>query len=155
MTIKKQLVMMAMALVSFVGCGGGMRPQADPLDTSQSHTIDASGVWTGWLSPDLFPNAITPLGANVAQGGASGQMGLTVAMEFIVPPQCFALTSGTGEGTLKGDQLTMTLRLNDGGTLTIKGRVRQDKTTKGHLQDGRFEMTGECQSKGTVALDRL
>lgn len=152
MTHKKQLVVMAIALVSFVGCGG-MRPPADPPDSSQSHTIDASGVWVGWLSPDLFPNAITPLRANVGQGGLLGQMGFTVAMEF-VPPQCFALASGTGEGTLKGDQLTMTVRLNDGGTLTIKGRVRQDKTMKGHLQDGTFEMTGECQSKGQVVMDR-
>lgn len=147
--LNKQLVVVALALVSLAGCGG-MRPQADPPDGPQSRTIDASGVWVGWLSPDLFPNAITPLRANVGQGGA---LDLTVAMEF-VPPQCFALASGIGEGTLKGDQLTMTLRLNDGGTLTIKGRVRQDKTTKGHLQDGTFEMTGECQSKGTIALDR-
>lgn len=148
--MNKQLVIVAMALVSFVGCGGR---RAQPPDSPQSFTIDLSGVWQGWLSPDLFPNAITPLRANLSQGGPLGQMGLTVAMEF-VPPQCFALASGTGEGTLKGDQLIMTLRLNDGGTLTIKGRVQQDKFTKGHLQDGRFEMTGECQSKGTVALDK-
>lgn len=152
MTRKKQLVVVAMALVSFVGCGG-MRPQVDPPDSPQSRTIDLGGVWVGWLSPEGQQNAITPLKANLSQGEALGQMSLTVAMEF-VPPQCFALANGTGEGTLKGDQLTMTLRLNDGGTLTIKGRVRQDKTTKGHLQDGRFEMTGECQSKGTIALDR-
>lgn len=149
MTIKKWLVVVAMALVSFVGCSG-MRPQTNPPDSPQSRTIDLSGVWTGWLSPDLFPNAITPLRANLSQGEASG---LTVAMEF-VPPQCFALANGAGEGTLKGDQIVMTLRLNDGGTLTIKGRVQQDKFTKGHLQDGTFEMTGECQSKGTVALDK-
>lgn len=150
--MNKQLVVVALALVSLVGCGGMMPPQTQ--DSPQSRTIDARGVWTGWLIPDLFPNAITPLRANLSQGGASGQMALTVAMEFIVPPQCFALASGTGEGTLKDDQLTMTLRLNDGGTMTIKGKVRQDKTTKGHLQDGRFEMTGACQSKGTVAMDR-
>lgn len=149
--MNKQLVVVALVLGSFVGCGGR---QDQPLDSPQSLTIDASGVWVGWLSPDLFPNAITPLKANVGQGGVLGQMGLTVAMDFSVPPQCFALASGTGEGTLKGDQLVLRLRLNDGGMLTIRGRLRQDKTTKGHLQDGTFEMTGECQSKGTVALDK-
>lgn len=123
------------------GHPSGVLPIARNLAQS---TLAASG------RDDLFPNAITPLKANLSQGEA---MGLTVAMEF-VPPQCFALANGTGEGTLKGDQFMMTLRLNDGGKLTIKGRVRQDKTTKGHLQDGTFEMTGECQSKGTVALDK-
>lgn len=76
-----------------------------------------------------------------------------VAIE-IDSPQCFALSSGVGEGTLIGDQLTLRLRLNDGGTLLLKGTDETREFVKGHLSEGGFEITGECQSKGRLELDK-
>jgi len=154
MTHKKQLVVVALALVPFVGCGGSMRPQPQAQDRPQSLRIDASGLWTGWMVSEAQPSLLVPLRANVSQGRAMGQVQkLTVAVE-IDSPQCFALSSGIGEGTLTGDAIVLRIKLNDGGTLVLKGKDQTEEFVKGHLRDGTFEMTGECQGKGKLMLDK-
>lgn len=144
---KKQLVVVALALVSCVGCGG-RQPQAQ--DGPQSLKIDASGLWTGWMVSEAQPSVLVALRLNVAQ---HGQTALTVAIE-IDSPQCFALSSGVGEGTLTGDSIVLRLKLNDGGTLVLRGKDQTEAFVKGHLSEGTFEMTGECQSSGKLVLDK-
>lgn len=91
-------------------------------DAFQQHTIDPSGLWVGWMVSEVNPRVLVPLRANMGQHG----MVMTAAVE-IDSPQCFALSSGTGAGMLVGDQLTLMLKLNDGGTLTIKQDIHHDR----------------------------
>lgn len=143
----KQLVALALTLLVLAGCGG---QQPDVHPTPATPELNVSGVWTGWLTPSPPVPGITPLRAKISQGKAgNGAAPLTIAIEFD-SPLCFALMSGKGEGTLVGDRVIFTLHLNDGGEMTLQGRV-----VGGHLKDGLFLTEGGCQGAGTVALDRI
>lgn len=134
-----------------MGCGGNSTPPPPTLS-------NAAGTWVGTLtstptSSDPTSHTST-MSLSISQGtetkDASGfPMAPLTAAFTITTPNCPALTSGTGIGTITGHVVQLTFTLNDGGNMTFLGATSSNLTSTYAFN------TGTCAPQsGTSALNK-
>lgn len=145
MTHTRTVLALGLTLLLLAGCGGKPTPPPAPI-------TQASGEWVGWLSGHEGESEdIVPIHLKVSQLGHALNVAATLQSK-----RCFGISTGVGTGVILDDHtLTLTLKLNDGGTLVVTGTDETSTFMKGHLAGGTFTLTGgECPTYGTVVLDR-